>query len=374
MAAISGVPRLPTLRLAWVLGLAGTSVLASAAGLCEKSQIRLVNSMREITQPYHANLNKGGRLFARWAGMEDGYVLQLNQGDSDKQIALMRSILAVNPGCTVFNVEPNADVVVKPMVDTAEQTGAWIVTHWAHKEGANPFQGRDHWIAHVGVDSHDVGVQVSQRLVAALGGHGGIVALQGRLDTDPAQKRFAGLKTVLARTPGVSLLADQPADWDRRAAFPIMQAWLAKYGNRIRGVWAANDDMALGALEALRAAGLAGRVPVVGVDGIPEAIAAVERGEMTATVSSDAFYQGSIGLAMGVCVLTGQVPLPAAWPRQRREFFLRMIVITRENAARLAQEPSADAYAAEWRCDNLWSRATGPTIPGGAAGPSPGGR
>ena len=106
------------------------------------------------------------------------------------------------------------------------------------------------------------------------------------------------------------MLAEQPANWDRRAAFPIMQAWLAKFGASIRGVWAANDDMALGALEALRAAGLAGRIPVVGVDGIPEAIAAIGRGELTATVSSDAFYQGSIGLAMGVCVLTGQAPPP----------------------------------------------------------------
>ena len=63
-----------------------------------------------------------------------------------------------------------------------------------------------------------------------------------------------------------------------------MQTWLSKYGDKIKGVWAANDDMALGALEALRAAGLAGKIPVVGVDGIPEAIAAVDKGEMVSTV------------------------------------------------------------------------------------------
>ena len=68
--------------------------------------------------------------------------------------------------------------------------------------------------------------------------------------------------------------------------------------------------MAFGALEALRAAGLAGKIPVVGVDGVAEAVAAVDKGEMVATVSSDGYYQGSIGLAMGVCVLTGQVPPP----------------------------------------------------------------
>jgi len=350
------------LGLAIGLALAVPMLAAHAQALCERSQIRLVNSMRELAQPYHADLNKGGRAFARWAGLESQYVLQLNQGDTDKQIALMRSILATNPRCTIFNIEPNADVVVKPMVETAQETGAWIVTHWAHPPGLHPFEGRDHWVAHVAVDSEAVGRAVSEQLVAAIGGKGGIVVLHGRLDTDPAQKRFAGLKAVLAKHPGVTVLAEQPANWDRRAAFPIMQAWLSKFGAGIRGVWAANDDMALGALEALRAAGLAGRIPVVGVDGIPEAIAAIGRGELTATVSSDAFYQGSIGLAMGVCMLTGQVPPPDRWTKAQREYYLRTVVITRENAARHASEPAAEGYIDEWRCDQLWSRSTGPAF------------
>lgn len=331
---------------------------AAAQPLCGKSEIRLVNSMREIAQPYHANLDKGGRWFAAWAGIKH-YVLQLNQGDSDKQISLMRLLGATNARCTVFNVEPNADLVIKPMVDVANQSGAWIVTHWAHNEGLHPFDGNDHWIAHVAVDSMEAGVAISRLLVDAMGRKGGVVALQGRLDTDPARKRFAGFQQVLRDTPDVKLLDQRTANWDRTAAFPVMQTWLAKYGGRINGVWAANDDMALGALEALRAAGLAGKIPVVGVDGIPEAIAAVEKGEMISTVSSDAFYQGSIGLAMGTCVLTGQTPLPATWSKEEREFYLKLAVITRDNAAQYLREPGPSAYAADWQCDKLWSRSTG---------------
>ena len=330
-----------------------------AAPLCEKSQIRLVNSMREIAQPYHANLDKGGRLFARWAGLEQRYVLQLNQGDSDKQVSLMRGLLSINPKCTIFNVEPNSDPVIKPMVDTANRSGAWIVTHWAHGEGLHPFDDNPQWVAHVAVNSLDAGVTISKILADAIGGKGGIVALQGRLDTDPARKRFAGLQQVLKDQPGIQLLDQQTANWDRTAAFPVMQTWLAKYGTQIKAVWAANDDMALGALEALRAAGLAGKIPVVGVDGIPEAIDAIVKGEMSATVSSDAYYQGSIGLAMGVCVLTGQVPLPRTWAKERREFYLKLQVITKGNAGQFRGDPKTSAYAPEWDCANLWSRNTG---------------
>lgn len=331
----------------------------AAESRCDKSEIRLVNSMREIAQPYHANLDKGGRMFAKWAGLEQRYVLQLNQGDTDKQVSLMRGLLTTNPKCTIYNVEPNADLVIKPMVDTANRSGAWIVTHWAHNEGLHPFDGNDQWIAHVAVNSLEAGVAISEKLVDAIGGKGGIVALQGRLDTDPARKRFAGLQQVLKGKPGVKLLDQQTANWDRTAAFPVMQTWLAKYGKQITAVWAANDDMALGALEALRAAGLAGKIPVVGVDGIPEAIDAIGKGEMIATVTSDAYYQGSIGFAMGVCVLTGQVSLPKTWPKENREFYLKLNVITKDNAQQYRGDPEVATYIKEWKCDNLWSRNTG---------------
>jgi len=340
--------------------LASTDLGLAAESTCKKSDIRLVNSMREIAQPYHANLDKGGRLFAAWAGLDKQYVLQLNQGDSDKQVSLMRSLLTTNAQCTVFNVEPNSDTVIKPMVDTANESGAWIVTHWGHPEGYHPYDGNDQWIAHVAVNSLEAGVSISKLLFDAMGGSGGIVALQGRLDTDPAQKRFAGLQQVLKDNPKVVLLDQQTANWDRTASFPIMQTWLSKYGDKIKGVWAANDDMALGALEALRAAGLAGKIPVVGVDGIPEAIAATNKGEMIATVSSDAFYQGSIGLALGYCVLTGQTPLPKDWPKDKRDFYLKLLVITKSNAAQYMKEPEAAAYVGTWECDKLWSRSTGP--------------
>ena len=61
----------------------------------------------------------------------------------------MRSLLATNARCTIFNVEPNADVVIKPMVETARNTGAWIVSHWAHDGGLHPFDGNDQVLVEV---------------------------------------------------------------------------------------------------------------------------------------------------------------------------------------------------------------------------------
>jgi ribose transport system substrate-binding protein len=192
-----------------------------------------------------------------------------------------------------------------------------------------------------------------------MGGSGGIVALQGILDNEPARLRFEGLQKVLAKNPGVTLLDQQTANWDRSQAFPIVQAWLAEYGDKIKGIWAANDDMALGALEALRAVHLDGKIPIVGNDGIPEALQAIAKGDMTATVSSDPFYQGSIGLAMGYCVLTGQAPSQTTWTKEQRDFNQKLVVITKDNAQQYMGTPPASAYAGDWACDKLWNRDTG---------------
>ena len=147
------------------MGGAAAMLMVSQAGfaaepICDKSQIRLVNSIREIAQPYHGLVNAGGEGFAKLAGISpSNYVLQLNQGDSDKQVSLMRSLLATNPTCTVFNVEPDTDLVVQSMVDTANESGAWIVTHWGHGGTSHPFdEANSQWIAHVAVNSYDAGV------------------------------------------------------------------------------------------------------------------------------------------------------------------------------------------------------------------------
>lgn len=340
-----------------------TAPVPAGKQICKKEDIKLVNSMREIAQPYHANLDKGGKMFIKWAGLrDDQYVLQLNQGDTDKQVALARALLSAKPECTIFNVEPNADVVVRMMDELATETGAWIVTHWDGPEGYYPFDGHDHWLAHVSVPSFQGGYEIGKALCEAMGGKGNIVVLEGKLDVKVAQDRFLGLQKALQEYPNVKMVDHQSANWDRSQAFPIMQAWLTKYTD-IAGVWAGNDDMALGALEALRAAGLAGKVPVVGIDGIPEAIQAIKKGEYVETVSSDASYQGSIGLAMGLAVLTGQVEAAAQWPQDHRMFYLTPAVINKSNVDQWLGEPDPKSYASTWEAAGLWSRSLGPSYP-----------
>jgi ribose transport system substrate-binding protein len=114
--------------------------------------------------------------------------------------------------------------------------------------------------------------------------------------------------------------------------------------------------MALGALQALEAAGLAGKVAVVGIDAVPEAVQAIADGTMTATVSSDGPWQGGIGLAMGYCALTGELDV-SELSEEQRAFYAEQTLITAENAEENL-EPSVDL--ADFECGNLFDRVDGP--------------
>ncbi len=130
---------------------------------------------------------------------------------------------------------------------------------------------------------------------------------------------------------------------------------LAKHGDDVKGIWTANDDMALGALEALKAAGKEGEVAVVGIDAVPDALTAIEDGSMTATVSSDGPWQGAIGLAIGYCVATGELEVGDI-SDEDRAWFAEQFLITQDNVADF-KSPAADE--SDFECGNVFNRSQG---------------
>ncbi|GAA5057253.1 ribose transport system substrate-binding protein [Thermocatellispora tengchongensis] len=360
-----------TIRATFALLAAGTLLLAACGGTdstasggdtqkpdgaCKPEQIKLIGQVRNQTNPYEAAWLQGGDEFAKKVNLTQQRLTY--DGESAKQQEQIRQVLASGDArCTVLNVLPNGDSDTTPIVKQAQAAGAYLVTQWNKPADLKPAD-YDRWIAHITYDGKDSGKQIAEALIKAIGGSGGIVALQGILDTAAAKDRFAGLQAALAEHPEVSLLDQQTADFDRAKALTLTKTLLTKHGDAIKGVWAANDDMALGALQALEAAGKSGKVAVVGIDAVPDAVKAVQDGTMTATISSDGPWQGGIGLAMGYCAATGQLNVASVQPRA---FYAKQFLVTKDNAPQFAT-PKVDP--AEFECANLFSRVTGPVADG----------
>jgi ribose transport system substrate-binding protein len=314
----------------------------------------VVNSIRSLSNPYHATWNAGGASFAKSVGAE--YVTLVTEGNSEKGIADIKAILAKTGGNCAINIDPNDSPDARPIVEACKEAGAFVVTQWNKPADLHPWDYDPNYVAHISFSGVPYGKAMAEALFKAMGGKGGIVALGGIESNVPAIERKAGLEQALKDNPGIELLDFQVANWSETEALEKTNAWLTQFGDKIGGIWAANDGMGLAAIEALRADGRAGKVPVTGIDGIQLAVEAILKGEMAGTVAWDPFWQGGMGLAIGFAAKTGAFD-PAKEPKEHREFYGTGVTITAENAqsyfdSNIKAEPQLD-----WK--DIWGRVSG---------------
>ena len=167
------------------------------------------------------------------------------------------------------------------------------------------------------IGSNDVlaGRMEAESVLAGFCDDGGrVVIIEGPIGQSAQIERRQGNLEVLAECPNVELLEMQTANWSRAEALTLMENWLTSYQGDIDGIIGQNDEMALGAIEALRQAGYdVADYPIAGIDGITDALTAVKNGEMVSILQdAQAQAQGALDLALAQ-VIDGYEPMSEIW-------------------------------------------------------------
>ncbi|WNG89111.1 substrate-binding domain-containing protein [Mycobacterium sp. ITM-2016-00317] len=196
----------------------------------------------------------------------------------------------INQGVDAIIVVPVQADSLGPQVATAKEKGIPLVP-------VNAALNSPDVAGSVQPDDVAAGEQEMQMMADALGGRGNIVILQGPLGQSGEIDRTKGINNVLANYPDIKVLAMDTANWKRDEAVNKMKNWISGFGNQINGVVAENDDMGLGALQALKESGRTD-VPIVGIDGIEDGLNAVKSGEFIGT----SLQNGTVELAAGLAV------------------------------------------------------------------------
>jgi inositol transport system substrate-binding protein len=163
-------------------------------------------------------------------------------------------------------------------------------------------------VPYVGSDSLVSGTLAMTELAKLASGKGNVVIIQGDPANEAAQLRTKGCQDVVAQNPGMKVIKTAAGNWYREKGQSIMENWLQS-GDEINVVCANNDEMALGAINAIKAAGKtlgAGGILVGGVDATADALASMQAGELAVTVFQDAKGQGGGGLSAVVKLAKGE--------------------------------------------------------------------
>jgi ribose transport system substrate-binding protein len=247
------------------------------------------------TNPAYAAARLGADRVARAGGARTVHFVPTRPDDVDEQRRMVDHVIADRPDIILF-VPVDDGAMVEP-VARINAAGIPIVLFINRLPG--------HFVTFVGADDITVGRTAARALFAQLGS-GKVVTIEGVPAAPTSRDRIRGVVQALAEHRGITLLESGVGNYQRPDARRVMAGMLQRHRS-LDGVVAINDEMALGALEALRAAGRTAQV--VGVNGILEAVRQIEAGTLLASVDFDAFKIACIAAQAALRHLAGE-PVP----------------------------------------------------------------
>ena len=218
------------------------------------------------------------------------------KGDVSQQLQQVQNFIGQGVDALIVNpVDTNA---VKPIMDQASKAGIPLI--FVNRRPQAELTGK---MAYVGSDSELAGRLQMEALAKAMNGKGNVAILMGDLANEATRDRTKGVEEVAAKFPGIKIVQKQTAKFTRNDAVDVVSNWMTA-GDEINAIASNNDEMAIGALQAL------GKNPdkilIAGVDGTPDALQMLKQGKMVATVFQDAQGQGEGAVQTAIKLVNGE--------------------------------------------------------------------
>ncbi|GAB6172610.1 ribose ABC transporter substrate-binding protein RbsB [Paradesulfitobacterium aromaticivorans] len=250
-------------------------------------------SISTLNNPFFVTLKDGAEKAAKDAGAD---LLVLDARDNTaKQISDIEDL--IQKKVSVILINPTDSAAVVTAVESANKANIPVITVDRASNGGKV-------VSHIASDNVKGGSMAAEYILKALGNKGNIVELQGIAGTSAARDRGKGFHNIVDGKDGVKVVASQPADFDRAKGLKVMENILQ--GNKdIQAVFAHNDEMALGALSAIQAAGK-NNILVVGFDATDDAQKSVKDGKMAATVAQKPDLIGKTAVETALKVAKGE--------------------------------------------------------------------
>ncbi|TDR56159.1 monosaccharide ABC transporter substrate-binding protein (CUT2 family) [Halomonas ventosae] len=223
------------------------------------------------------------------------------QGDIGRQLSQTQSLSAQDVDAIIIN--PVDTAATGKMTEVAVQNGIPLVYVNRQPEGSD-LENED--VVFVGSDQKLSGTLQMEALAEMLGGEGNVAIMLGELSSGATHQRTEGVKEVAAEYPGIEIIAEQPADYLRTEAINLMNNWIVG-GQQIDAIAANNDEMALGALIAMKQSGISpDDILVGGIDATRDALEAMKRGELAVSVFQDPVGQGGGAVESAIGLINGE--------------------------------------------------------------------
>ena len=296
-------------RLTFVLVLAAAllplSCNRAAPAATDKPTVALV--LKTLNHPFFVDMRRGAQEAADRLGVNLQVQAAERESDVDKQMQIVENMLQT--GIKVLAITPSGSREIVSALVKAKNAGVPIVIVDTRLDAKAASDAGVVAQTFIGSDNYEGGKLAGEYTVTASGGKARVGILEGIPGHETGDSRLRGYRDAVAKAPGITIVASQPANWERAQGFNVFQNMLQAHPD-IDTVFAASDLMALGAIEAIAAAGKTGKIRVVGFDALDDAKKAIEAGTMAASVAQFPYEMGKAAVESAVKILAGE-KLPA---------------------------------------------------------------
>lgn len=279
------------------------------------------------TNPAYGGALVGATRVAARHGIALDYFAPETPDDVDEQAAILQTVARGIYAAVI--VMPAHESAIDPALDSIEAAGVpliFVVTRPKRPRG----------ITFISSDDRVLARATAARLFDHLGGDGRVVVLDGHPNSTTTPDRHAGFMDAVADHPGIDVLEMQSGRYQQQPAHDVMRAMLDRHAH-IDGIVVANDLMALGVIDALKAAGRP--IPLVSINGTPDAIAAIKAGDMLCSTEFSTLGFGTLAAEAAIRHLRGD-PVP-------REIMLPTAIIDASNVTAW-DKPYAERDCPRW--------------------------
>ena len=294
------------LLTAFALGLA----LACNRGADSGSKPAVALVLKTLNNQFFIDMEAGARAAADSLGIDLIVQAPEREIDVEKQMQIVENLLQRQ--VKVLLLVPSGSKEIVPAVIKANGAHIPVVTVDARIDTMALRAAGGVVVTFIGSDNEDGGRLAGAFVAERLSGKGTVAVLEGIPGHENGDARLRGFRSALGKSPGVTIVASQTANWERDQAFNVAQNILQAHPS-ITALFACNDVMALGAIEAIAAAGKSAQITVVGFDAQDDARKAIADRRMAATIAQNPREMGRLAVVTAARILKGET-VPAEQP------------------------------------------------------------
>lgn len=260
----------------------------------DKQDVKVGIAVNTLNNPFFVDLKEGAEETAKQEGID--LVVTDSQGDPGQQMSDVENLLQQGIDLLILN-PVDSDAAGQAALLANDQNVPVITVDRQASDGDI--------VTHVGFDALKSGGIAAAYLEEALAGEGKVVEIQGILGTNVGQDRSKGFNDHMEGVAGIEIVASQSANFDRGEALSVMEDIL-QANKEIDAVYAANDEMVMGALSAIESANRLDEITIIGTDAIEPAMDAIREGRLDATIAEPPFFLGREAVLAAIKTLNGE--------------------------------------------------------------------